>query len=314
MSLAVQPGTMNAAVLTDIEDHIQYIQIVNMSTRQVYEDIALLPADQGGIGIIGNEGCVDHMWWRPDGEYLYVVTDTFLSVINAKNYYVIDNFDEVGSRVAADISPDGSTILLFRKISDHKYNIDHFNTTSNLIDKSTIVDLDFDATNVGPLRFSPMGTKAYAFIDDMGIIGFIGVEPNLVTIDTNTLNITLAKAALPTIHAVSSTNRMDLEISPDGERLYMLYSACRTAKATWSKILVYNLSANAYEKTIYSDGREIGGIALSPDGSKLYAANYCNYFSKCNSITILNASTGDKVGSISETGKGPIDVKVVRKG
>jgi DNA-binding beta-propeller fold protein YncE len=307
ISVMPQPDTMNAAVLTE---NPQQIKIVNMSTKEIYADISLTPYSKNGIGTISDEGCVDHMFWRHDGKYLYVVTDTYLAVINIRTYAVEKCFDQVGSRVAADMNPQGSAVLLFRKIKDNTYVVDRLNTSSNLIDKSATLNMDFDATNVGPLRFSPDGTKAYTFIDDMGLTGWIGIKPNLIVIDSSTLDVNITMEALPTVHSVSSTNRMDLEISPDGKRLYMLYSACERTKFTWSKVLVYDLTNSTFENTFYSAGREIGGIALSPDGSLLYAANYCSYFTHDNTISVLNACTGEIVRSL-DVYDGPMDVKTV---
>jgi DNA-binding beta-propeller fold protein YncE len=308
ISVMPQPGTMNAAVLTE---NPQQIKLVNMSTAEIYADISLTPSSKNGIGTISNEGCVDHIFWRHDRKYLYVVTDTFLAVINVKTYAVEKCFDQVGSRVAADMNSQGTAMLLFRKVKDNTYIVDRLNTSSNLIEKSATLSLDFDATNVGPLRFSPDGTEAYTFIDDMGMTGWTGIEPNLIIINNSTLNVNIIEDALPTVHSVSSTNRMDLEISPDGKHLYMLYSACERTKLTWARILVYDITNHTFENTFYSAGREIGGIALSPDGSLLYATNYCNYFTHGNTISVLNAHTGEVLRSL-DVYDGPIDVKTVK--
>lgn len=302
------PGTMNAAILCDEE--MQKIRIVNMTTKEIYANVFLLPADKNGIGTIDDRGCVDHIFWRPDGRYLYVVTDTFLAAINGWSFQTEKCFDVVGSRVAADMTPDGSYMILFRKVRDNTYIVDRLNTDINEIDKTRTIKLDFDATNVGPLRFSPDGKKAYAFIDNMGKTGWIGVEPNLVTIDTDTLDVNITLKVLPTVKSASRTNRMDLEISPNGDHLYMLYSSNSRGSLPWAKILGYNLKTGAYENTFYSEGREIGAIALSPDGALIYAADYSDYWTRDNTISVINATSGAMVKQI-QTGKSPIDVKIV---
>ncbi|WP_424357190.1 YncE family protein [Methanocella sp. MCL-LM] len=306
LSVMPCPGTMDAAVLN--EDN--KIVIVNMSSKEVLANIYLVPKDAGGIGTIDWTGSVDHIFWRHDGKYLYVVTNTFLAVINAQTYQVEKCYDVVGSRVAADISPDGSTMLLFRKVKDSTYMVDRLNTTSNVIEKSRLFNLSFDATNVGPLKFSPNGTVAYTFIDDMGSTGWIGVEPNLVVINSGTLDVQMIEDALPNVKSASRINRMDLEVSPDGKRLYMLYSSCELMKIRWSEIHTYNLENCTYESTFYSDARQMGAIALSADGGRIYVANYCDYFSRANTIGILNATDGQTTGHI-EVGYGPMDVKLV---
>lgn len=309
LSLMPRPGTMDAAVLLDDHD-TQKIVIVNMTTKEIYANIFLMPADKGGIGIISDEGSVDHIFWRHDGKYLYVVTDTFLAVINARTYTVEKCFDVVGSRVAADMNPAGSAMLLFRKVKANTYLLDRLNTTSNNIEKTRLFNLSFDTTNIGPLRFSPNGTMAYTFIDDMGLTGWIGVEPNLIIINADTMEVQMVEHALPTVKSSSRTNRMDLEVSPDGNHLYMLYSSCMRLKLEWGEILTYNLVNRTCENTFFSDCREIGGITLSPDGSQIYVANYCDYWERTNTISIMNATTGEITGHFS-VDYGPMDVKVV---
>jgi hypothetical protein len=335
ISVMPRPNTMDAAVLLVrqkddpvnamlatlnlvAKDDTQKIVLVNMTTRQTYATILIAPADQGGIGTISNKGSVDHIFWRHDGRYMYVVTDTNLAVFNTMTCkveklfdlagptdandmgHMVDNFFGVtGSAVAADMNPDGSAMLVFRKAGHNTYVVDRLNTTTNAIEKSEIIALNFDAANIGPLKFSPDGTKAYTFIDDMGWNGLIGVEPNLIIIDNRTMNVQMIEDALPTVKCLSSTNRMDLEISPDGNRLYMLYSSCERLQLPWAEILTYNLENHSYENTFYSDSREISGIALSYDGDKIYAANCCDYLWPVNTISILNSSNGQVIDHIT---------------
>ena len=309
ISAMPRPGTMDAAVTLTNHDGMQKIVLVNMTTMQVYANVILKPVDQGGIGTISDECNVNHIFWRHDGRYLYVVTDTFLAVIDPTDCSVIRCFDAVGSTVSAEMNPAGTSLIMFRKVGDDTYIIERLNTITNNVEKTSRTHLNFDATNIGPLKFSPNGTKAYTFIDNLGGLGRIGGESNLFIINSSTLGVEMVEDALPDVQ-LSGRGRMGMEISPDGNRLYMLYSNCERFKIPWAKILVYNLENRTCENTFYSDNREIGGIALNYEGSIILATSFSDHWVHTNSITMLNAQNGGVINHI-DVGYGPMDIKLV---
>jgi YVTN family beta-propeller protein len=55
----------------------------------------------------------------------------------------------------------------------------------------------------------------------------------------------------------------------------------------------------------------MGTIAASPDGSRIYVANYGNWWSWTNSISVINASSGEIMADLP-AGEGPMDVKIMQ--
>jgi hypothetical protein len=115
LSVIPCPGTMYAAVLRE-----GWVTVVNPSNNEVRQKFPLLPGDAGGTGTIDRDDSGDRLFWRPDTKYLYLVTDTYLAVINCLTRMPEHSFDARGSGVAVDMSRDGSTILMLRHIKDNK--------------------------------------------------------------------------------------------------------------------------------------------------------------------------------------------------
>lgn len=254
VSIMPCPGTMNAAILTEgLRKNHNKVIVVNMSTRKVLGKIDLFSYDKYPVYDEFTSGGVDNVFWRKDGRYIYVVNDRRMFVINASTFTIVNHFNSNGDLVAADMSPDGSTLLMFRRVVEYNGNEDKYDFTVNRLDTATnrivankLVHLNVSADFAGPLRYSPDGTKAYAFIYDKS--GSY-VKPNLCIIDTNTLDVRVVEHALPRLHGTKRTQRMDLEISPDGQRLYMLYSS-GLGTSDWERhsvIFVYNLETGTCE-------------------------------------------------------------------
>lgn len=304
VSFAVCPSTMCVAVL--IHDDLQKIVIVNIASKEVISTIPLISYEMGGMGTVSEEGIVDQMFWSKDGSYLYVCTDQFFVVIDkgsSGGYEASKCIDMKGEGSAMDMSPDGSAILLFHKIDDDMYILDRLNTSSNEIEISrTLNETTIGSGYIGPIKYSVDGKKAYTIRDD-----------RLYTIDNSTLGV-LAARDLPAGFSILSSpaNRMDMETSPDGGRLYILYASCKRpyifGHISGDEILAYDLN-NSSMSRFRPEGCGIGNIALSTNGSLIYATNYCSAWELGNTISILKASTGENVGNIS-VGSGPYDVKV----
>jgi DNA-binding beta-propeller fold protein YncE len=160
-------------------------------------------------------------------------------------------------------------------------------TRSNEL-KKELFDLSVDVTDIGPVKFSPDGALAYALTLDGGWWG-IRYNPGLVIINSSTLKVDVIKdfASRGLDYLI---NQRDLDISPDGKRLYLLYP-CRdlSPRAPSSRIFVYNPENRTCERTIFPGAENVGKIIVSPDGSRIYTANYHHIFPReFSSISIIS--------------------------
>jgi len=310
ISMAIRPGTMDAAVLCG--SGTANIIIVNMTTREIYLDKAtgafLRSLKDSGIGTISKKGSADHMYWGPDGRYLYVITDTSIAAIDTgdtSGNNIVNRISIVDPLVAVDMSPDRSAMLMFRKVSYDTYIVEKINTTTNLIEKSRKVNLNFDASDFSPLRFSADGSRAYLFIDRSGNT-FFDVSSSLIAIDNSTLEVNMTESTFPSFHSIDAVNHMELATDPFGKRLYILYLS--------RKIMAYDLATNSCISAPYTSKGygELSSIALSPDGRVLFVTNYRGRFMDDNKISVLDAFSGELLDRIN-VGMGPMDVKVVPK-
>ena len=303
VSIAISPATMYAAVLS-LDP--QNIAIVNISSKEVVANIPLVPYESGGLGTAREKGIVRQMFWSKDGMCLYVCTDRFFAVITRSygtygQYVAWKCYDMKGEGSSVAMSPNGSAIILFHKINDERYIIDRFNTTPNDIEKTVYYnDTTFPSGFIGPITYSNNGMSAYTIMDG-----------RLYTINNSTLSVRAANDLSGLGIPSSPANRMNMVTDPSGKHLYMLYaSSKRPFLFRRDKILAYDLTNNTMRK-FDSEGRGIGNIALSTDGSLIYAANYCGKTELFSTISVLNASTGEIIKTIDLGLEGPYDVEVV---
>lgn len=180
----------------------------------------------------------------PDGTKIYVANfaERSVSVIDAGNHHLIKNILVSQEPIGLALTPDGKTLQVF-------------NLLSGLV---TLIDVINDvAIGTIPWRghipgtpFSPDGKWAYPYSFDgqsTAAVDNTGSRiPSVVIGDTTTFGATV--------------------VSPDGTRVYTTNRGI---------VKVYNEADNTLITTIdlagHTEGNNINGLALSPDGNILYA-------------------------------------------
>lgn len=237
---------------------------------------------------------------HPDGTKFYVIyhNDSKVSVFNADGTFVKDirvgkNPDVVGNPVRMAISADGKTGYV-GNFSDPSISV--INLETNTLTSS------FDVPGVWDLAVLPNGELYVA-----GSSGVTVVDPSNPTAQT-----LIALAG----------KKGDMALSPDGKLAYIaIFGESRVAVINTETNMVVgsipvvgfveDVKVNPVNGTIYVDDEDVSvipaasttatrievpnsrGLAVSPDGKRLYVANIT-----FGSISIVDTATNTVVGSI----------------
>jgi hypothetical protein len=125
----------------------------------------------------------------------------------------------------------------------------------------------------------------------------VGLQPKIIEVDTQTL----AASTFTTNVGACVGVFAGLTISPDGSRLYSSGS-CLT---TGGSIFVYDVASHATLSTVSANG--IGGLAMSPDGSKLVTGEepqgFITLLSYDGPTTVRDATSLAILGSVTPSGQ-----------
>ena len=225
----------------------------------------------------------------PDGTKAYVTNrdDGTVTVINAVSNTptgtTIDvdaaNTNNNGPEAIA-ITPDGSTAIVANSFDDTIVFIDTATDTVSSF-------LPADATREFPIDISvkPDGSRAYvADRDGAGAAGAVSV----INLATNTY----LGAPLTGVKAES------IQVLPDGARAYV-------GSFNSQELFPLNLTTNAFGTAIATSGNLNQGIAVTPDGSRVYSVN------NGNKVNVTNTATNTAVGGPITVGSDPFGIAIV---
>jgi YVTN family beta-propeller protein len=197
--------------------------------------------------------------------YAYMPSGQGLSIVNALSDFTVSNV-QIGENVTAvAAAPDGSTLYASDARAAEVLVID---TRTNLVVQRISVAEDPDA-----LAVSGDGKKVYVCHGMSDQVSIIDAESHTV------------------LTTVSVGDPRALTVSLDGARLYV-----STLDGT---IVVINALTNSLITSIPINGPFSSwpeGLAVTPDGTRLYAANR-GLFS--NTVSIINTSSNQVVGEIT---------------
>lgn len=204
------------------------------------------------------------------GALLYVsnVGTGTVSAVDTSSNTITANIPVGGRPKYTAVTPDGSQVFVTHEFSDI---VSAINTSSDTV--TTIPIPVGDATNVA---VDPSGAFAYV-VTDTGYIVKIATATDTVT-----------------GWAYVFEAPMALAISPDGTTAYISgYSAA---------VIVVNTATLAVRSIIYAGAQDSWGIAVSPDGSKVYVAYNIAVFSPHAVVTVISTATDQVTASVTISG------------
>jgi YVTN family beta-propeller protein len=186
----------------------------------------------------------------PDGSKAFVVGNAAVLAVDTATNAVTEIPMSRGPHEIA-LSPDGS----------EAYVTDYFDNTVQIIDTATdTVTGSFVVPVANPAAVYPLGSMAFS--PDGGTL-YITNFGNISVVDTATDTVT---ATIPV--GPAGANLGELVSSPDGSKLYV---------SDGPKVLVVDTATDAVATTITLSGTGYSGngaMALTPDGTQLYAVGY----------------------------------------
>ncbi len=250
-------------------------EIVTLNTRtntRARADIKLGPRDAYIVG----------MALTPNGSRLYVSVnngpfDDDVTVVNTANGNVITTFPLGGvfPRGVA-ITPDGALAYVVKGGTDSLMVID---VATNTV---VVPDIAVD-TQPNEIAITPDGSKAYVSSQFANT-----VTP--VSLATNT-------AGAPIAMAAADSRPTDLAITPNGSRVYV-----GNENSTVGGIPVIDTATDTLADTLVP-GTAVWGLAVTPDGSRLYAS-----LSFDNRVRAFGLPSNSPVGSPVATGRFPGEI------
>lgn len=171
----------------------------------------------------------------PNGTRVYVVNslDGTVSVINTATNIVVATVPVGGDPRSVTVTPDGTRAW----VSGYSGTTVIDTATNTVVGTVAALPSSLD------VAFSPNGSRAYGTGND-----------TLIVVDTATL---ARVAEVPTGHSPS-----EVLVSPDGSRVYVMDSV--------SGVRSYNTATNTEVARAQYPGPDITGMAISPDGTRLY--------------------------------------------
>jgi gliding motility-associated-like protein len=232
------------------------LTIINTLTGAVAGNINL-GSTADGVLIAANSFA-----FSPDGSFVYAAStsaNVFL-VIDAATRAIIKKITGFSGPSSPVVTPDGQYVYVANSYGN---TISKIRTSDNTLVKN--IDSKLDPNG---LAISPDGTKIYSTNFNSGTVSVIDVAT-----DELTTPITVNPYPLYVV------------MGRDGKYLYI--------SDRYGYITIVNTQTQLIEKTIYVYG-VLNGIAISPDGSRVFAAN-----SDQNTIIVLNTATNTIAGSIN---------------
>lgn len=273
----------------------------------------------------------------PDGKRLYVCNrmSNDVSFVDLAHKKEVARVPAVREPVHLAVSPDGKMLVVSNLLPLGRNDDPKLAADITLIDTETAkpigqVRMPTGCTDVGQVCISPDGKFAYV----VSVLARFLVPPTQITrgwINTNALTIVdlstgqeYATVLLDELDR-GAANPFGIVVSPDGMKLYVSHSGCHEItvldraklheiiektpaeeRADLSRDLTF-LYRNDVTTKYPSGGNGPRGIALAPDGSELFVANYYS-----DTLVELKSDTGEVKATIALSE--PREPDIVRRG
>jgi YVTN family beta-propeller protein len=244
-----------------------YVSVIDTATHTVVKTV---PID-----------AISHfMAITPDGKKVYVTTYAgFVSVIDTATNVVVDTIDVDGWDVAA--APDGKRVYVTNYTEGGNF-VSMIDTATNNVVDSVAVGL-----NPGGVAVAPDGKRVYvANYGDGNGGGSVSV------IDTTTTH----NSVIDTV-PIGQTPAIDVTVALDGKRVYVTDG--------FESLMVIDTTTKPHSiiNTV-TVGDSPYGVAVTPDGKRVYVANYSS-----SSVSVIDTATNNLVDTVS-VGGSPDDIAI----
>lgn len=223
----------------------------------------------------------------PDGAYVYVANyyDGTLDEIRTSDNTVINSYPTGINPRSVAVSPDGNLILVTNNYSNTVTVINKATNPTNVIQIPVgIGPVDIDINSIG--------TRAYVSNQVADSVSVIALDNNYSTtsfavsggpfslaVTPDDSKLVISRAMAPTVAVVTLANNSVIDIPHGmhfiGSGVAVNPSGTRAYVSTVSGIAVIRLSDNTHISTITgTTGGNDAELAITPDGSKLYATSY----------------------------------------
>ena len=225
----------------------------------------------------------------PDGTKAYVCYGDLqkVSVVNtATNRWVSDISSGLDAPYAIAISPHDSIAYIcnFNNSTVTRINTLTDSTTGNVTDNTHYISEPIS------IAFTPDGSRAY--VANRG-----NTSVSMITITTNIAEVQITRGLAGDLH--------DITISPDGNFAYVVSQTGGSGSAgavyiidiNPENISTYNTVINHIDDSSHNFSNPVA-MAITPDGTKAYVANYSN------SVSVINLNPGPDYQKVTSTVSG----------
>jgi YVTN family beta-propeller protein len=284
--LVVGPARAQNAYIANVDSDT--VSVIDTATSKV---TATITVGSGPFGVAVTR----------DGSKVYVASCSSLCRINNGTLSVIDTASNtlIGSPITVGItptgvavSPDGSTVYVTNQgPSINNGTVSVINTATNNVTK-TITDPSFS----GPfgVAVSPDGSTVY-----------------LANVDSDTVSVIDTATSKVTTTITVGFNPSGVAVSPDGRTVYAAVESFAVNQG--NGVSVIDVASKTVTTTIALSrtckcNSGPGGVAVSPDGSKVYATYGGN-----NTVSVIDAASNKETATIP-VGSFPLGVAVTPDG
>lgn len=224
-------------------------------------------------------------------------TDQVIVVHTTPTLGITTYIDVADKPAGIAVLPDNTKAKAYVAIYGSDSMVDVIDTATNTIAKTISVGATSDAALIG-VAASPDSAKIYVAN---------GGENSIAVIDTNTdtVSATITTADVPSLNLP-----YNIAVSPDGRTLYV----SNYNNGDLSTVSVINASTFAQIAAI-PVGKGLGGITITPDGSKVFVANFGTVDTPGDSTTVSVIDTAtNTVQNTITVGNNPPGVAVTPSG
>ncbi|WP_292371751.1 YncE family protein [Methanosarcina sp. UBA411] len=279
---------------SSIDSHTEYayvpngksdnLSVINTTTNEV-EYCADIGDDPEGVAI------------APDGKKVYV-TNSYLntvSIIDTATNKVVAKVPVGANPMGVAVTPDGKTVYVANYYSS---NVSVIDTATN----NAKYHLDVQIYPTG-IVVTPDGTKVYVANLRSGTVSVI---------DTASLSVLK--------HIDVGVNPYGVAVTPDGSKVYVTHDESDKVSVidTATNVVVAQVEINTGNNTEKRVELSPHGVAVSPDGTKVYVANHKSpnrgiSDTPRGSVSIIDTAT-NKVTDIIHVDKCPCGISINKNG
>jgi YVTN family beta-propeller protein len=280
-------GTVYVSGYPGSMDYIGAIAVIDTATNSYTGTVSLNNYEHVPVGLaVSPDG--SRLYAADDEGYLLVIDTATNSLITTLSLDYFGGGEEIP--VGITVSPDGSKVYIAAAGTDPGPDIlAVMDTATNSWDTVAGLDTDSNGTFGGMIWFHPAGvavtpggSKIYVAGGGAPVDG-TGANDTLMMVDTKSFD-TGVVTSVPT---GAGADTFGLAITPDGKKLYAGGTTYNeSTSSSTGNISVIDTATDKLITTIPFGDDTPMGLAITPDGSKVYVAN-----STGNGVAVIDTAT-----------------------